>query len=55
MNFDTSQNITLENDNVRLTPLTIDDFDKLLPFALNESTLWQYSFTPGYGEDNLKL
>ena len=55
MIFDTTQDIILENDIVKLTPLTIQDFDKLLPFALNEPTIWEYSLTPGDGEDNLRL
>ncbi len=49
MNFDTNHSIILENEVVKLTPLKMDDFDKLLPFALNEPTLWQYSLTPGDG------
>jgi RimJ/RimL family protein N-acetyltransferase len=54
MTFNTTQHIILENDTVKLTPLIGEDFDKLLPFALNEPTLWEYSLTPGDGEDNLR-
>lgn len=52
MNF-TSHTI-LENDRVRLEPLQENDYEKLLPFSLNEPTLWTHSLTPAAGEENLK-
>ena len=52
--LDLSQNIVLENDRVILRPLVSEDFDLLLPYSINEPTLWQYSLTPANGRDNLK-
>lgn len=52
MNFSTD--IVLENDLVKLRPLTPNDFDKLLHFSINEPDLWEYSLLPANGEENLK-
>ena len=52
LNF--QKEILLENDRVILRPISIEDFDVLLPYSMNEPTLWQYSLTPGDGEDNLR-
>jgi len=54
MNFDTSKDIILENDRVQLRPLQEDDLRYLLPFALHEPEIWNYSLTPGNGEANMK-
>ncbi|PJJ80154.1 GNAT family N-acetyltransferase [Mucilaginibacter auburnensis] len=43
LNFKTTQNIILENERVLLRPLQAEDFDHLLPFALNEPEIWRYS------------
>ena len=45
----TKQNIILEDDRVLLRPLTIDDTDNLLPFALNEAHLFKYSLVSPEG------
>jgi RimJ/RimL family protein N-acetyltransferase len=47
-------NVTLEDDRVLLRPLEENDYEKLLPFALNEPTLWKYSLVQASGEDGLK-
>jgi len=52
LNF--QEEIILENDRAILRPLSIDDFDLLLPYSINEPTLWQYSLTPADGPENLK-
>lgn len=52
LEFDTD--IILENERVLLRPLKLEDFKLLLPYSINEPTLWQYSLTPGDGEDNLR-
>lgn len=52
LNF--QKEILLENDRVILRPLSNEDFEQLLPFSINEPTLWQYSLTPGDGEENLR-
>lgn len=46
--------LILENEIVLLRPLKDADFDLLLPFSINEPTLWQYSLTPANGEENLR-
>ncbi|OFZ64699.1 MAG: GNAT family N-acetyltransferase [Bacteroidetes bacterium RIFCSPHIGHO2_02_FULL_44_7] len=46
--------LVLENDAVLLRPLSLDDFDALLPFSLNEPELWTYSLVPASGSDNLR-
>lgn len=51
--FDFKKNYVLDNGFVQLRPLRIDDFDKLLPYSLNEPDLWKYSLTPADGKDNL--
>ncbi|MEM7185469.1 MAG: GNAT family protein [Bacteroidota bacterium] len=43
MTFDTTKELTLENDRARLTPLTIEHKELLLPFAIHEPELWTYS------------
>jgi len=52
--FNVRKDYTLENDFVLLRPLTINDFDNLLPFSLNEPELWKYSLLQGGGADNLR-
>lgn len=45
----------LEDEAVLLRPLTMEDLPLLLPFALNEPELWQYSMSPAAGEENMAL
>jgi N-acetyltransferase len=52
--FNVRKDYTLENDFVLLRPLTVNDFDNLLPFSLNEPELWKYSLLQGGGSDNLR-
>ncbi|MFT4532880.1 MAG: RimJ/RimL family protein N-acetyltransferase [Saprospiraceae bacterium] len=52
--LDFTQNIVLENNRVLLRPIEAGDFDFLLPYSINEPTLWQYSLTPANGPENLK-
>jgi len=54
MNFDTSKDFVLENERALLRPLQPNDLTHLLPFALNEPEIWNYSLTPGDGEANMK-
>ena len=51
--FDTTQEYILENDRVLLHPLKLEDYENLLPFALNEPELWKYSLITAAGEDGL--
>lgn len=52
--FDCTQNYVLENDRALLRPLTGDDYELLLPFALNEPQLWKYSLVSAEGADGLR-
>ena len=52
--FDCNQNLILEDDFVLLRPLQKMDFELLLPFAINEPTIWQYSLIPANGKENLE-
>lgn len=47
---DLTSDIVLENDAVLLRPLTAADFQYLLPFSLQEPTLWKYSLQPAASE-----
>lgn len=47
--------VVLEDEAVLLRPLTMEDLPLLLPFALNEPELWQYSMSPAAGEENMAL
>ena len=52
--FDCTKNYILEDERALLRPLQQDDFDRLLPFALNEPDLWKYSLVSGAGEEGLQ-
>lgn len=47
-------NVTLEDERVLLRPLKENDYENLLPFALNEQGLWYYSLVRADGEDGLR-
>lgn len=48
------ENLVLENERVRLTPLQTSDFPYLLPFALNEPDLWRYSMINPAGREGME-
>ncbi len=52
--FDCSKNYILEDDRVLLRPLQWEDFNNLLPFSINEQTLWKYSLVGAEGEEGLR-
>lgn len=54
MIFDFNEQYVLENERVRLSPLSINDFQSFLHFAVNEPTLWKYSLIAANGENNMK-
>ena len=54
INFDFETEYILENNAVQLRPLKLNDFENLLPFAMNEADLWEYSLVSAAGEANLK-
>ena len=47
-------NIILEDERVLLRPLVENDYENLLPFALNERGLWYYSFVRADDEEGLR-
>jgi N-acetyltransferase len=52
--FDSTKDYILENDIVLLRPLVENDFEHLLPFALNEPELWKFSLVSPAGADGMK-
>lgn len=47
-------NYIIENDKVLLRPLSVDDFDNLVSFSVNEPELWKFSLITAGGKDNLR-
>ena len=45
----------LENNAVRLTPLKIEDYEKLVDFTINEPDLWTYSLIQANSPDKMKV
>ncbi len=52
--FDSTKEYILENDVVLLRPLVENDFEHLLPFAINEPELWKFSLVSPAGADGMK-
>jgi len=52
--MDFNSSYSLEDERVLMVPLTLEHIVHLLPFSINEPELWDYSLTPGNGEENLK-
>ena len=52
--FNCTDDYLLEDEAVLLRPLRKDDYENLLPFALNEPELWTYSLITAAGEEGLK-
>lgn len=48
------QDIILEDERALLRPLEESDFKHLLPFSLNEPTIWKYGMVTAAGEENLR-
>lgn len=53
MNLPFEKDIILENSKVLLRPLKEDDLQHLIPFAINEPTLWKYSLIDAAGKENM--
>ena len=53
MNLNCKEEIILENDRALLRPLSLTDFDVLLPIAVADRTLLQYSPSPIYSPELL--
>jgi N-acetyltransferase len=52
--FPFTQPIVLENERVLLRPLEENDYEHLLPFALQEPDLWKFSLVSAAGADGMK-
>ncbi len=52
--FNCGDEYILEDERVLLRPLQEDDYGNLLPFALNEPELWEYSWISAAGEEGLR-
>lgn len=52
-NFNIAEAYILENDVVKLSPMVQYDYDNLLPFALHEPDLWEYSLFSAAGREGL--
>lgn len=52
--IDFNEEYILENSVVRLTPLKLDDFDKLVVFATHEPELWTYSLLQANSPERMK-
>jgi RimJ/RimL family protein N-acetyltransferase len=48
------QPIILENERVLLRPLEADDYEHLLPFALQEPDIWRFSLVNPAGADGMR-
>jgi len=53
--IDFKTDYVLENNSVRLEPLKISDFDRLVAFSIHEPELWKYSLLPANSPQLLKL
>ncbi len=47
------ENLVLENNFVRLSPLELSNIDHLIEYSLNEPELWFYSLAQGAGRENM--
>ncbi|WP_419698895.1 GNAT family N-acetyltransferase [Mucilaginibacter sp. NFX135] len=52
--FSPEADYILEDDRVLIRPLTIDDYQNLLPFALYEPSTWSYSQVSAKGADGMR-
>lgn len=52
--LDFEKDYILENDVIMLRPLTVSDFDSLLPFSQNEPDIWKFNANGADSKENLK-
>lgn len=52
--LDFTEDYILDNNIVLLRPLEVNDYNHLLPFALNEPEIWKYSLVPAAGAEAMK-
>jgi N-acetyltransferase len=53
--FPFAEPIVLENERVLLRPLQEDDYQYLLPYAIQEPDLWKFSLISAAGTDGMKV
>lgn len=53
--FDFNEHYILENEVLRLSPLTLNDYEHLVHFSIHEPELWTYSLMQANSPQNLKL
>ena len=54
MVFNFTEKYNLEDEQVLLRPIEKNDFQYLLPFALQEPEIWKYSLVQAAGEEGMK-
>lgn len=54
INFEFEADYVLENERALLCPLNSQDYDRLLPFSLQEPELWQFSLVQASGAAQLR-
>ncbi|WP_396145464.1 GNAT family N-acetyltransferase [Flavobacterium sp.] len=54
MNFNFEEKYILENEVVRLEPLTMSHFDSLIEFSINEPEIWSFNANGPDSPENLK-
>ena len=54
MNFNFKEDYIIENDVVRLQPLQVTDYEKLVEFSINEPNLWSFNANGPDNPENLK-
>lgn len=54
MNFNFKENYSLENEVVRLEPLSMNHFDALVEFSINEPEIWSFNANGPDSPKNLK-
>lgn len=52
--FNFNEEYILENDVVRLSPLQVSDYDRLVHFSIDEPDLWYYSLVQANSPENMK-
>lgn len=54
MNFNFNENYILENEIVRMEPLSMNHFDALVEFSINEPEIWSFNANGPDSPENLK-
>ena len=52
--FNCANDYILEDERALLRPLSVDDYENVIPFALHQPQLWKYSLVSPAGETGMK-